>query len=98
MDGHVNRMMAATNMWFSEQTNDDSFQSLDEDIAVWLLVSVPSDSEAQHDSKSGDYETNSAGWWKLALLVNNMVIPGSALYPRCFEYLSCQPYHLIACI
>ncbi|XP_024018311.1 uncharacterized protein LOC21409112 [Morus notabilis] len=79
--GHVNRMMAATNMWFSEQTNDDSLPLLEEEIAVWLLVSVPSDSDDHHDYTSGDYHTKSVGWWRLALLVKNMVILGGALDP-----------------
>lgn len=83
VEGHVNRMVAATNMWFSESTNDDSFSPLDgEDIAIWLLVSVVSDSDAEHDYIPGNYRAKSIGWWKLALLVKNTIIFGSALDPR----------------
>ncbi|PON97232.1 Guanine nucleotide-binding protein, beta subunit [Trema orientale] len=82
VEGHVNGMVAATNMWFSDQANDDPFLPLDgEDIAVWLLVSATSDSDAEHDYISGDYQTKSVGWWRLALLVKNMVILGTALDP-----------------
>ncbi|KAL5553593.1 hypothetical protein UlMin_040994 [Ulmus minor] len=81
VDGHVNRMMAATKKSLSEQAMDGSFQPLEgENIAVWLLVSVMSDSDAQDDYISG-YRMNSVGWWRLALLVKNTVILGSAMDP-----------------
>ncbi|XP_060958697.1 uncharacterized protein LOC115700532 isoform X3 [Cannabis sativa] len=78
----VHRMITATNMCFSVQTNDDSLLPLDgEDVAVWLLVSVMPDSDVEHDYKSSDYQTKSVGWWRLALLVKNTVIIGSILDP-----------------
>ncbi|XP_062111488.1 uncharacterized protein LOC133822987 isoform X2 [Humulus lupulus] len=82
VEGCVHRMITATNMWFSEQTNNDSSLQLDgEDVAVWLLVSVMPDSDVNHDYISSDYQTKSVGWWRLALLVKNTVIMGSALDP-----------------
>ncbi|KAF3431610.1 hypothetical protein FNV43_RR26341 [Rhamnella rubrinervis] len=83
VEENVNRMMAAANMWFSEQTKNHSFLPLEEeDTAVWLLVSVMSDSDIANGYISGNSQTNLVGWWGLALLVNNMVILGNALDPR----------------
>lgn len=83
VEENVNRMMAAANMWFSEQTKNHSFLPFEEeDAAVWLLVSVVSDSDIANGYISGNSQTNSVGWWGLALLVNNMVILGTALDPR----------------
>lgn len=80
--------MAATNMWFSEQTKNHSFLPLEgEDIAVWLLVSVISDSDVANGYISGNSQKNSVKWWGLALLVNNMVILGTELDPRYYEWL-----------
>lgn len=87
MDAYVEEVMAATSMWFTEQTKNLSVLSLDEkNMAVWLLVRIVPDSDAQHDHISSHFERNSMGLWRLALLVKNMVILGSALDPRCHEY------------
>ncbi|XP_048319035.1 uncharacterized protein LOC107429040 isoform X1 [Ziziphus jujuba] len=83
VEENVSRMMAATNMWFSEQNKNPSLLPIEgEDIAVWLLVSVISDFDTQHGYISEDSQTNSVGCWRLALLVNNVVILGTTLDPR----------------
>lgn len=88
VEENVNGMMAATNMWFSEQNKNPSFLPKEgEDVAIWLLVSVMSDSDTQHGYISDNRQTTSVGWWRLALLVNDVVILGTALDPRCCEYL-----------
>ncbi|KAA8532878.1 hypothetical protein F0562_033005 [Nyssa sinensis] len=80
---HINEIMAATKKSFSKQGENHVFLPLDgEDIAIWLLVSTISDFDVQNDCQSSDCKINPAGWWRLALLVNNMVILGSALDPR----------------
>ena len=76
--------MAATKMWFSENSENSSFlPSEGEDIAVWLLVSTISDSNAQHNYIPSDCQNHSVRCWRLALLVKNMVILGTALDLRC---------------
>ncbi|XP_019074824.1 uncharacterized protein LOC100268093 isoform X3 [Vitis vinifera] len=83
VDLHINKIMAATKMWFSKHNENYTFLPLGgESIAVWLLVSTLSDSDTQHDNQMNDCQTNPVGWWRLALLVKNMVILGSALDPR----------------
>lgn len=83
VDFHINKIMAATKMWFSKHNENYTFLPLGgESIAVWLLVATLSDSDTQHDNQMNDCQTNPVGWWRLALLVKNMVILGSALGPR----------------
>ena len=79
MEEHVNQMMASTSK------NQFSFEG--EDAAVCLLVSS-SDSEPQQDYESGDCRPNPVGQWRLALMVKNMVIFGTALDSRCIDLLS----------
>ncbi|PQQ04543.1 uncharacterized protein Pyn_31565 [Prunus yedoensis var. nudiflora] len=74
IEEHINELVAAT--------SNDQFSLEGEDIAVWLLVSSSSDSDAQQDYVSDDCDLNPAGRWRLALMVKNMVIFGSALDPR----------------
>ncbi|KAF8399648.1 hypothetical protein HHK36_015517 [Tetracentron sinense] len=83
MEDHTNDIMAATKSWFSGASEDCAFlPSKGEDIAVWLLVSTVSDSEAQNDYQSNDCSTSTVGSWRLALLVKNTVILGGSLDPR----------------
>jgi len=39
--------------------------------------------DTQEDYISSDCGINPVGWWRLALLVKNMLILGKALDPRC---------------
>ncbi|XP_061995172.1 uncharacterized protein LOC133713061 isoform X3 [Rosa rugosa] len=73
MEEHVNQMMAST--------SKKQFLSEGEDVAVCLLVSS-SDFDAQQDYESGDCHPNPVGRWRLALMVKNMVIFGTALDSR----------------
>lgn len=75
IEEHINELVAAT--------SNNQFSLEGEDIAVWLLVSSSSDSDAQQDYVSDDCDSNPMGRWRLALMVKNMVIFGSALDPRC---------------
>ena len=82
---HINKIMASTKMWFSKHNENNTFLPLEgESLAVWLLVSTLSDFDTQHDNQMNDCQMNPVGWWRLALLVKNMVILGSTLEPRCF--------------
>ncbi|XP_020416377.1 uncharacterized protein LOC18791472 isoform X3 [Prunus persica] len=74
IEEHINELVAAT--------SNNQFSLEGEDIAVWLLVSSSSDSDAQQDYVSDDCDSNPMGRWRLALMVKNMVIFGSALDPR----------------
>lgn len=73
----------ATASLFSKHSEKSSFcPSEGEDTAIWLLVSTISDSDAQHNCMSSDCQKNPVKFWRLALLVKNMVILGSPLDPR----------------
>ncbi|XP_040373477.1 uncharacterized protein LOC112196523 isoform X6 [Rosa chinensis] len=73
MEEHVNQIMAST--------SKKQFLSEGEDVAVCLLVSS-SDFDAQQDYESGDCHPNPVGRWRLALMVKNTVIFGTALDSR----------------
>uniref|UniRef100_A0A2C9WH72 FYR C-terminal domain-containing protein n=1 Tax=Manihot esculenta TaxID=3983 RepID=A0A2C9WH72_MANES len=77
---HINRLMDATKIWFSEHSKNHSSPPLEgEDIAIWFLVSTVHESDAQHDYESNDCQRNPVGRWRLALLVKNTMILGKAL-------------------
>lgn len=61
---------------------DPSLSSLDEDIAVWLLVSADSGMDMQHQVEERTMVP--VGCWRLGLLVRNAVVLGSILDPRYF--------------
>ncbi|KAL0003640.1 hypothetical protein SO802_011201 [Lithocarpus litseifolius] len=74
-------IMAATKMWFSDNSENSSFLPLNgEDMAVWLLVSTISNPDAQ--IIPSECQNDLVGCWRLALLVKDMVVLGSALDPR----------------
>ncbi|XP_059655666.1 uncharacterized protein LOC132302749 [Cornus florida] len=78
---HINEIMAATNI--SKQGENRAFLPMqEEDMAIWLLISTVSDSDVQQGYRSSDCKINPVGWWRLALLVKNIVILGNALDPR----------------
>ncbi|KAJ4842100.1 hypothetical protein Tsubulata_007950 [Turnera subulata] len=80
---HINRNMDATNLWFSENGENHSLPSLEgEDIAMWLFVSTMDDSHVQHGYMSANCQLASVVVWRLALMVENMLIFGSTLDPR----------------
>ncbi|KAK9276843.1 hypothetical protein L1049_006380 [Liquidambar formosana] len=92
----INRIMAETKMWFSERSKNDAFlPSEEKDMAIWLLLSTVPNSDAPCNFKS-DCQMNPIGWWRLALLVNNMVIMGSALDSRAAAIAASAGHGIIA--
>ncbi|XP_022776714.1 uncharacterized protein LOC111318239 isoform X2 [Durio zibethinus] len=82
MNGRIDEIITATKNWFSENKDCSLLPLVGEDIAVWLLVSTISDSDAQHEHLSSNCQTNPSRCWRLALLVKDRVILGSILDPR----------------
>ncbi|KAJ4961074.1 hypothetical protein NE237_020984 [Protea cynaroides] len=83
MEEQVREIMAATEIWFSGAGEDPVSLPLNrEDIAIWLLVLTDSNPKVQHDDRSNGCQTSPVGGWRLALLMNNIVIFGSPLDPR----------------
>ncbi|KAL7132664.1 hypothetical protein ABFS83_12G090100 [Erythranthe nasuta] len=75
----INDIMDATKTWFSSKSEKNHrFSPEDSDVAVWLLISTPSDPDSQC-SQSCEQEANPVENWRLALLVNKTVITASVL-------------------
>lgn len=78
VEEHVDYLLNATSLWFSEHKETCSFPTSEEgDIAMWILVSTTSDVEFQHKCISSHCQINTARSWRLALLVKNNMILGS---------------------
>lgn len=73
----VAEIIEATKMWFSGRNDDHVFSPEDNDVAAWVLISTASDPDHEYCQSSEQEEENVGGSWRLALLVNNMVITGS---------------------
>ncbi|XP_058183113.1 uncharacterized protein LOC131301036 isoform X1 [Rhododendron vialii] len=81
--GHINDLAAARKALFLEQCGNHMSTPIDgEDVAVWLFISTVCKNDVQQDFQSTDRKTNPVGFWRLALLVKNRVILGSALDSR----------------
>ncbi|KAK4263611.1 hypothetical protein QN277_029000 [Acacia crassicarpa] len=79
----VDQLLGATRLWCTDQKEPCSFLPSEEgDIAMWLLVSSPSDIESPHDFISSHCQINTARNWRLALLVKNDMILGSSFNIR----------------
>ncbi|KAI9105096.1 hypothetical protein K1719_022812 [Acacia pycnantha] len=79
----VDQLLGATRQWCTDQKEPCSFlPSEEDDIAMWLLVSSPSDIESPHDFISSHCQINTARNWRLALLVKNDMILGSSFNIR----------------
>ncbi|XP_011078644.1 uncharacterized protein LOC105162332 [Sesamum indicum] len=74
----INEIMDATRNWFSGRNENQAFSPKDKDVAIWLLISTAADPDSQC-YKPCEQEANLGRCWRLALLVNNTVIIGSAL-------------------
>ncbi|KAK4430102.1 hypothetical protein Salat_1310900 [Sesamum alatum] len=74
----INEIMDATRTWFSGRNENHVFSPKDRDVAIWLLISTVSDPDSQCDQPC-EQEADLDRCWRLALLVNNTVIIGSAL-------------------
>lgn len=82
--GHINDLAAARKALFLEQCENGMSTPIDgENVAVWLFISTVCKTDAQQDFQSTDRKINPVGFWRLALLVENRVILGSALDSRC---------------
>ncbi|XP_052187785.1 uncharacterized protein LOC127798326 isoform X2 [Diospyros lotus] len=80
---HIDEIMAATRNSFSEPRLNHPFIPIEgEDMAIWLLISTNFNSDVQHVFESSDHHKNPLDHWRLALLVKDRVIFGSALDPR----------------
>ncbi|KAI3970741.1 hypothetical protein MKX01_024388 [Papaver californicum] len=83
IEEHMNRIMAATQACFSSSCEDPAFFSPnDEGIAIWLFIYAAGDSEVQYQHTSSGIKPRPTGCWRLALLVKNTLILGSALDSR----------------
>ncbi|KAF1862814.1 hypothetical protein Lal_00040082 [Lupinus albus] len=84
IEDQANKLLEATNLWYSEQRETCPFFPADKDVAMWLLASTASefDSSHSHVSTSNHCNTHRARSWRLALLVNNSIYFGSPLDPR----------------
>ncbi|KAL0430009.1 UNVERIFIED_CONTAM: hypothetical protein Sradi_0626900 [Sesamum radiatum] len=74
----INEIMDATRTWFSGRNENHVFSPKDKDVAIWLLITTVSDPDSQCYQPC-EQEANLDRCWRLALLVNNTVIIGSAL-------------------
>lgn len=86
VEEHIKGIMAATKACFSSSCEDPAFFSPnDEGMAVWVLIYAAGDSEIQYQHRSSGIKPRPTGCWRLALLVKNTLILGSALDSRCFQ-------------
>lgn len=74
----INEIMDATKASFSATNENHIYSPEDNDVAVWLLISTDSDPDSQCD-QSCEQEKNPVRYWRLVLLVNNVVITGSVV-------------------
>ncbi|XP_042052237.1 uncharacterized protein LOC121797660 isoform X2 [Salvia splendens] len=75
----VAEIMDATKMWSSRRSDNHLFSAEDKDVAAWLLISTASDLDDESYHSCEQEKENAYRCWRLALLVNNMVITGSVL-------------------
>lgn len=75
----VAEIMDATKMWSSRRSDNHLFSAEDKDVAAWLLISTASDLDDESYHSCEQEKENADRCWRLALLVNNMVITGSVL-------------------
>lgn len=73
----VAEIIEATKMWFSGRNDDHVFSPEDNDVAAWVLIATDSDPDHEYCQSSEQEEANVGRSWRLALLVNNMVVTGS---------------------
>jgi hypothetical protein len=78
------KLLEATNLWHSEKRETCVYLLPTDDVAMWFLVSTPSDVDCcqNHVSSSSHHDVHTARSWRLALLVKNSIFFGSPLDPR----------------
>ncbi|KAL2576488.1 hypothetical protein AAZV13_16G079900 [Glycine max] len=81
IEEQADKLLEATNLWYSEQRDICWFSPIEEDVAMWLFVSTTSDLDSCHNhvSTSSSYDIHTARSWRLALLMKNSIIFGSPL-------------------
>ncbi|KAL1551154.1 hypothetical protein AAHA92_19033 [Salvia divinorum] len=76
----VTEIMDATKIWSSGRSdNNHLFSAEDKDVAAWLLISTASDLDDESYHSCEQEKESADRCWRLALLVNEMVITGSVL-------------------
>ncbi|CAK8532948.1 unnamed protein product [Lathyrus sativus] len=77
------KLLEASNFWHSKQRETCVYLPT-KDIAMWLLVSTPSDFDCcqDHVSTSIHHDVHTARSWRLALLMENSIVFGSPLDSR----------------
>ncbi|XP_050911179.1 uncharacterized protein LOC127126306 isoform X2 [Lathyrus oleraceus] len=83
MEEMAEKLLEASNFWHSKQRETCVYLPT-EDIAMWFLVSTPSDFDCcqDHVSTSIHHDVHTARSWRLALLMENSIAFGSPLDPR----------------
>ncbi|CAL9164676.1 unnamed protein product [Musa hybrid cultivar] len=89
---HMQEILKA-NDWVTEHAANPL--PLRQDIAVWILVSAASDLEDQVAYQLKEPNRHPDRWWRLALLLKNMVIMGSVLDPRASSAVASADYGII---
>ncbi|KAJ8513130.1 hypothetical protein OPV22_003564 [Ensete ventricosum] len=89
---HMQEILKA-NDWVTEDAANPL--PLRQDIAVWILVSAASDLEDQVAYQLKEPNRRPDRWWRLALLLKNMVIMGSVLDPRASSAVASADYGII---
>ncbi|XP_027916913.1 uncharacterized protein LOC114176166 isoform X1 [Vigna unguiculata] len=92
MEEQADKLLKATNSWYSQQRETSWFSPLEEDVAMWLFVSTYSDQEFFQNpiSTSSSFDIHTARSWRLALVMKNSINFGSPLDIRtCGIGVSC---------
>ncbi|RDY07456.1 hypothetical protein CR513_08429, partial [Mucuna pruriens] len=81
IEEQADKLLEATNLWYSKQRGTCWFSPSKEDVAMWLFVSTPTDLDCCHNhvSTSSSYDIHTTRSWRLALLRKNSIIFGSPL-------------------
>lgn len=90
MEEQADKLLKATNSWYSQQRETSLFSPSEEDVAMWLFVSTYSDQDCCHNpiSTSSSFDIHTARSWRLALIMKNSINFGSPLDLRCYKVFS----------
>ncbi|XP_047170915.1 uncharacterized protein LOC124839211 isoform X2 [Vigna umbellata] len=92
MEEQADKLLKATNSWYTQQGETSWFSPLEEDVAMWLFVSTYSDQDCCQNpiSTSSSFDIHTARSWRLALVMKNSINFGSPLDIRiCGIGVSC---------
>ncbi|ESW28388.1 hypothetical protein PHAVU_003G282800 [Phaseolus vulgaris] len=84
MEEQADKLLKATNSWYSQQRETSWPSPLEENVAMWLFVSTYSDQDCCHNptSTSSSFDIHTARSWRLALMMKNSINFGSPLNLR----------------